>query len=232
MIVSIHQPNYIPWLGFFHKIYLTDYYCYFDIAQYQNKDFNNRNLIKTNEGPIWLSVPVESKNHFSKKVGKIKIINNGWNKKHFRSISLAYKKSKFYDKYIVEIERILMRTKYDLLSDLNLEFIKFGLKALDIKTNIIIASENNFEGVKSDLVLDMCKKLGAKKYLFGSEGKNYANTESFIANDIKAYFQEYDHPEYDQLHGEFCPKMSFLDLIFNEGHNSLKILLKDNIKSL
>lgn len=232
MRLTAHQPVYIPWLGLFHKIYLSEYFCYFDIVQYQHKDFNNRNLIKTNEGPIWLSVPVESKDHFSKKVGKIKIINNGWNKKHFRSIEIAYKKAKYFDKYIESIETILLKNSYELLSELNLEFLKFGLNSLNIKTNILIASDYDFEGKKSDLVLDMCKKLGATHYIFGSEGKNYANKSSFDKNDIMIYFQRYMHPEYNQLHGSFCAKMSFLDLIFNEGPNSKNILLNNNVKNL
>jgi len=111
MILTAHQPVYLPWLGLFHKISLADRYCIFDIAQYQTKDFNNRNKIKTNSGEIWLTVPVESKNHFQKKLCDIKIINNGWNKKHFKSIYLAYKKAPHFDQYIDELDRILLQNQ-------------------------------------------------------------------------------------------------------------------------
>ena len=232
MILTAHQPVYLPWLGLFHKLKITELFCYFDIAQYQHKDFNNRNLIKTNNGPLWLSVPVESKNHFKKKIKDIKIINNGWNKKHFKSIYLAYKNSKYFNNYIGEIEKILIKKKYIFLSDLNLEFIKYGIKTLNIKTRIIKASNYNFKGKKSSLVLDMCKKLDAKKYLFGAQGVNYAKTDEFLSNKIKPFFQKYNHPKYKQLHGDFINNLSFIDLIFNEGPNSRKIYLENNVLKL
>tara|TARA_B100001057_G_C22709417_1_gene895075 strand:+ start:153 stop:854 length:702 start_codon:yes stop_codon:yes gene_type:complete len=232
MNLTAHQPVYLPWLGLFHKIHLTDFFCYFDIAQYQHKDFNNRNLIKTDKGPIWLSVPVQSKNHFEKKIKDIKIINNGWNKKHFKSILYAYKNAKFFDDYIIGIEEILIKKKFKYLSDLNLEFIKFGIDILNIKTKIIKASDYNFEGKKSALVLDMCLKLNANKYLFGAQGKNYADNNQFILNKVKPYYQKYNHPIYSQLHGDFLNNMSFIDLIFNEGPRARQILLSNNINEL
>ena len=87
MILTAHQPVYMPWPGLFHKIFLADMFCMFDIAQYQTKDYNNRNKIKTNVGELWLTVPVESKDHYNKKICDIRIINNGWNKKHLKSIT-------------------------------------------------------------------------------------------------------------------------------------------------
>ena len=100
MILTAHQPVYLPWLGLFHKIALSDLFVWFDDVQYQTKDWNNRNKIKTANGPIWLTVPVLSKNHFDTKVGKIKINNNlPWAKKHLKSIKFAYSKSKYFNNY-------------------------------------------------------------------------------------------------------------------------------------
>ena len=124
MILTAHQPVYLPWLGLFHKIYLCDYFCVFDCVQYQKKDFNNRNKILTQNGPIWLTVPVESKNHFSKNISNIRIINRGWNKKHFEAISLAYNKSPYFENYIDSIEEILLKIEYEYLADLNRNFQK------------------------------------------------------------------------------------------------------------
>jgi len=230
--LTAHQPVYLPWLGLFHKINLCDCFCYFDIVQYQHKDYNNRNLIKTNSGAKWLSVPVESKNHFEKKIKDIKIINNGWNKKHFKSIYFAYKHSKYFNKYIEFFEEIYLSKRFELLSDLNLEILKFALKEFDIKTKIIKASEQNFDGQKSALVLDMCEKLGAKQYIFGSQGSNYADLQSFKSKGIEVYFQKYIHPTYIQINGKFLNNMSFIDLIFNEGPNSKKIFMKNNVSEI
>ncbi len=232
MILTAHQPVYLPWLGLFHKISLADMYCIFDIAQYQTKDFNNRNKIKTNSGDIWLSVPVESKNHYQKKLCDIKIINNGWNKKHFKSIYLAYKKAPYFDLYIGELERILMKKSYVFLSDLCHDILLFMLKAIGIDIPIVKASDYNFTGYKSDLVLDMCIQLGANKYIFGALGKDYADERSFREKGIEIFFQDYKHPEYRQLHGNFLPYMSAIDLLFNEGGRSREIIMSGNIKSL
>ena len=109
MILTAHQPVYLPWLGLFHKIAVADLFCYFDIVQYQTKDYNNRNKIKIHTGEIWLSVPVESKDHFGKRVGDIRILQNGWQRKHIKSIQHAYQKSLYFRDYIAELESILLK---------------------------------------------------------------------------------------------------------------------------
>lgn len=231
MILTAHQPVYLPWLGLLHKIYLSELFCLFDIAQYQTKDYNNRNKIKTNDGEIWLTVPVESKDHFTKNICDVKIINNGWNKKHFKSICFAYKKAPYFERYIDGLDSIINK-RYDFLTDLNLDILRFMLDCFDIKVPVVKASDYDFSGNKSDLVLDMCIKLGASKYIFGAQGNNYANVPSFIAQGIEAYFQDYHHPIYKQLHGDFLPYMSAIDLLFNEGPASKSLLLSNNIVEL
>jgi hypothetical protein len=232
MILTAHQPVYIPWLGLFHKIYLSEMFCLFDIAQYQVKDYNNRNKIKTHSGEIWLTVPVESKDHFNKKICDIRIINNGWNKKHFKSICFAYKKASFFEQYIGDLDSILNQKTYGFLTDLNLDILICMLKWFQIDIPVVKATDYNFEGKKSDLVLDMCIKLDAKKYIFGSLGKDYAEIKSFKDKGIEPFFQEYHHPVYQQLHGDFIPYMSALDLVFNEGTKSKEIMLQNNIHNI
>jgi len=228
MILTAHQPVYLPWLGLFHKIAISDLYCYFDIVQYQRKDYNNRNKIKTHNGDIWLSVPVRSSGRLNSKINDIEIINNGWNKKHIRSIELNYSKAKYFEKYFNGIKKILLND-YKYLSDLNYDILKYGLHALNIDTKVIKASDYDFSGSKSDLVLDMCVKLSADLYIFGKQGKEYANTDSFLDKSILTIFQDYKHPAYRQLHGDFIPNMCFLDLIFNHGSNSYNLLMLKNI---
>ena len=232
MILTAHQPVYLPWLGLFHKIALAEKFCIFDIAQYQTKDFNNRNKIKTNVGAIWLSVPVESKAHLEKSIKDIKIVNNGWNRKHFKSIDLAYSKAPFYSLYICELENLFMRKEYTYLADLNLATLEFGLKSLGINVPIVTSSSFELIGKKSNLVLDMCQKIGASDYIFGSQGKNYADIDSFLSCQIKPHFQEYTHPVYPQLHGEFEPYMSIIDLLFNVGDKSMEVIMSNNIQSI
>lgn len=231
MILTAHQPVYLPWLGLFHKIALADEFCVFDVAQYQTKDFNNRNKIKTNAGPIWLTVPVESKDHFNKRIADVKIIRNGWERKHLKSISLAYGKAPYFAQYFPELEALL-NTPFDLLTSLNTEMLRLLLRQLGIAREVVFATDYELEGVKSDLVLDMCLKLGASDYIFGSQGRNYAEVERFLDRGVTPHFQEYQHPVYSQLHGAFEPYMSVIDLLYNEGPRSLEILMSGNLTSV
>jgi hypothetical protein len=228
MILTAHQPVYLPWLGLFHKIALADQFCILNIVQYQTKDFNNRNKIKTQAGPIWLSVPVESKNHLSKTLTEIRIVNNGWNRKHFKSIEMAYRKAPYYSDYIGQIEHILLGRTYERLAELNFATLDFGLRGLGISVPIVTASDFAFQGKKSDLVLDMCKRLGAKTYIFGALGRDYADRSSFAQAGIDVRCQDYHHPVYPQLHGPFEPYMCILDLLFNVGPVSRHVLMSGN----
>ncbi len=226
--MTAHQPVYLPWLGLFHKLALADLFCYFDIAQHQTKDFNNRNKIKTHNGEIWLSVPVESRNHFEKSVGKIRIVQNGGQRKHFKSIQLAYLKAPYFADYISGLEELLMKQSFETLCALNLDVLRYLMKCLEIATPIVKASDYAFQGAKSNLVLDMCVQLKANVYVFGSQGRDYADVEKFRDHGIEPVFQSYRHPVYRQLHGEFKPYMSVIDLLFNEGPRSREILLSGN----
>jgi hypothetical protein len=227
MILTAHQPCYMPWLGLFNKIELSNQFCFFDIVQYQRKDFNNRNKIISDKKPSWLNVPVNDSNRFDKKINEIKISGDIWKKKHLKTIYLSYKKTEFFENYFDSFSKILQK-KFIFLVDLNFELTLFFLECLNIKTNIIKASDFDFTGKKSDLVLDMCLKLDAKKYIFGSQGKKYADLGKFKENNIDIVFQNYEHPKYNQRSINFYENMSIIDLLFNEGPNSKKILMKNN----
>ena len=153
MILTAHQPVYLPWLGLFHKIAEADLFCYFDIVQYQKKDFNNRNKIKTSSGSHWLSVPVKSKNHLNTLISEAQIVEDGWRKKHLKSIYLSYKKSPYFEEYYSELEKIILNENHDLLTDLNYDLLVFFLNALSINVPIVKASSYSFQGLKSDLVM-------------------------------------------------------------------------------
>ena len=229
MILTAHQPVYLPWLGLFHKIALADLFCYFDIVQYQRKDYNNRNKVKTSNGELWLSVPVESKNHLSKNVSKILIVQDNWAKKHLKSIELNYKKTPFFKDYFPELQSILINDSKDSLGYLNLKLLEYFMECLKVDTPIVKACDYSFDGIGSDLVLDMCVKLGADSYIFGEQGKNYADVKAFKEAEIVVEFQNYIHPVYRQMGRDFLPYMSIIDLLFNEGDKSYEILMSNNI---
>lgn len=231
MILTAHQPVYLPWLGLFHKIALSERFCVFDGVQYQSKDFNNRNRIKTHTGPIWLSVPVDAKDRFNRQICDIKIIPDGWNKKHIKSIRHSYQKAPFFKDYIDVLEDYLLGREHVFLTELNTGMLKMFLKLLGIDVPVVRATDYSFVGHKSDLVLDMCQKLGATDYIFGEQGRDYADVESFTRSGIRTYFQAYNHPTYPQINGPFIPYMSVLDLLFNVGPSSREVLLSGNVAS-
>jgi hypothetical protein len=228
VILTAHQPCYLPWLGLLHKIALADRCCVLDSVQYEKNSFNNRNRIKTSSGPLWLTVPVESKNHLAKVLREMRVVNDGWPKKHFRSIDFAYRHAPYYRQYIEAVAEMLMGARYEYLADLSLATMRFGLAALGIDVPLVLASDYAFAGRKSDLILDMCRQLGATTFLFGSQGRDYADVESFRAASVELRFQNYRHPEYPQLHGAFIPGMSVLDLLFNVGPDSKRVLMAGN----
>ncbi len=229
MILTAHQPVYIPWLGLFHKIALSDSFVSFDQVQYQPKDWNNRNQIKTLQGPIWLTVPVLRKGYLDKSISDIGINNTvPWAKKHWKSLTVAYAKAPYFKRYASFLEDIYSR-HWESLVELNETMLKGFLDILGITVPVRSASKWNFKGEKSGLVLDMCQQLGATDYIFGALGRGYADLDAFIAAGVRPHFQDYKHPIYPQLHGEFLPHMSILDLLFNCGDESRSILLSSNV---
>lgn len=230
MVLTAHQPVYLPWLGLFHKIALADVFCFFDIVQYQPKDWNNRNKVKLRNGEIiWLTVPVLRSGYREQNYLDLRINNDvAWQRKHWKTLQLSYRKAPYYDLYAKELERFYS-TRWERLADLNYEMLLYFMEVLRLRIPVVKASRYQFSGKKSDLVLDMCKTLGAKAYIFGALGRDYADLGSFAANGISVYFQDYRHPTYPQLFGEFESHLSIVDLLFNCGPRSPEIITSNNM---
>jgi len=228
-ILTAHQPVYLPWLGLFHKIATADVFVSFNQVQYQPKDWNNRNKIKTSSGPLWLTVPVNRKGYLDKKIGDITINNNvPWGRKHWRSIEANYRKTPYFQRYADYFESIYAREWISLV-ELNESMLKWFLETLGIKVPVLSAGDYDFQGEKSELVLDMCRTVECDAYIFGALGKDYADEAAFLKAGITPVFQDYCHPQYPQHYGEFEPYMSILDLLFNCGPDSLDVLMSGNI---
>lgn len=229
MILTAHQPVYLPWLGLFHKIALADTFVSFNQVQYLPKDWNNRNKIKTPRGPEWLTVPVRSKGYLDKKLTEIEISNDEpWKRKHWRTILANYRGTPFFGKYSGFFEDVYARD-WRFLTELNDYMLRWFLFTLKIDVEFKDASKFEFQGVKSALVLDMCKTLGATSYIFGAMGKDYADVEAFEQAGVQVLFQDYRHPVYAQQYGEFVDRLSILDLLFNCGDSSGEILMSGNL---
>jgi hypothetical protein len=234
MILTAHQPVYLPWLGLFHKIALADVFVSLDDVQYLKDDWNNRNRIKTPAGPIWLTVPVLRKGYLDRPIHTIEINNvrsardqrapGWWRRKHWQLLSQHYGKAPYFDDYAVFFEDLYAR-EWRYLAEINEHMLRWFLATLKIEARFMKASDLHFEGAKSARVLDMCRKLAADTYIFGALGRDYADVRAFEAAGVKILFQDYKHPAYPQLHGDFVSHLSIVDLLFNCGPRSLEILL-------
>lgn len=223
MIVAMHQPNYIPWIGFFHKMALSDRFVIVDDVQYSMGSFTNRNKVKGSNGEIMLTVPL--KNKAFQLINEIEIFNSNWRRKHLNSLKLAYSNSPFYKKYIGLLEEAYSQDcKY--LAELNINLIHLIKNQLNIKTEILLSSEigKTFSS-KNDRIVGICKYIGATSFLFGSGTKKYIDKNLFHSNGIEIVYQEFVHPVYQQLWGDFIPNLSILDLLFNCGDRSLDIIM-------
>jgi len=223
--VSIHQPNYIPWLGFFEKVINSDIYVVFDDVQYpRGKDFANRNQIKTNNGKLWLTIPIKDKGSL-KKWTDVEYIDNGWKDKHLKNIESFYKKSKYFEEYYSELVNIFS-VQHDFLIDLNVDLIRFVLDKLNIETKIVFSSNIKTDKTGLEKIIHILKELKATHYISGAGdgSKRYIDENEFKNNNIELVWQDYKHPQYKQLHGEFIPYLTILDLLFNEGTNSRDII--------
>lgn len=229
MILTAHQPVYIPWLGLFHKIALADFFVFFDEVQYVPKDWISRNYIKSANGPVLLTVPVLTKGYLQKTIAQIEINNNEkWAHKHWKTIMLNYQKAAYFKEYADFFEAVYKR-EWKYLAELNFHMLKWFLKILGIKVDVERMGKFDFQGEKSALVLDMCIKLKSNIYIFGALGKDYADIATFKEAGINPCFQSYNHPVYKQLWGSFLPNMSIIDLLFNEGPRSLELLMSGNV---
>jgi WbqC-like protein family len=216
---------YLPWLGLFHKIASADVFVSFSGVQYLPKDWNNRNRIKTDRGPLWLTVPVLRRGHRDVAMTELEIDNRTpWARKHWRSLQLAYARAPHFRRYADFFEALYAR-EWTNLVELDEHVLRWLMATLQIRTEWRSAADYSFTGQKSALVLDMCRQLGASRYVFGALGRDYADVPAFEAAGIQVAFQDYRHPAYPQLHGEFVSHLSVVDLLFNCGDTSLDVLM-------
>lgn len=228
MMISVHQPQYLPWLGYFDKIARSDCFIFLDKVQYKTREYQNRNRIRTRDGEAWLTVPVEGKGKYKQSVGEARIDNEfPWQRRHLNSLKAWYGRAPFFKDHISFIEDLYSR-RWEKLSELNVYVIRYFLEKLNIKTPVRFESELHVNTESTDRIIDICKEVKAEAYLSGSGGKAYLDEGKFPENGIKLVYQEYRHPVYRQQFmkdgSDFLPYMSVVDLLLNEGPRSREIL--------
>lgn len=235
MIITIHQPEHLPWLGLFNKIAKAEKCVLLDTVQYEKNYFQNRNRIMGTSGePQWIGIPVNTKNHEENTIQTTKISVAGntknWKKEYLRTITYCYSKYPFFNDVFPLLEECInIDTEY--FADINIAIIKAFCNALDIHTEYIRSSEIDYGGgFKSDLNLNITKAVGGDVYISGPSGRDYLDMESFDRAGLKVVFNDYHHPVYPQRRSkEFVSHLSALDLFMNVGFpEAKKIIMEGN----
>ena len=225
MIVTIHQPNFLPYSGFFHKLSLADTFVLLDNTQFQF-DYTNRNKILKSDGN-WtrISIPIKKHQKFLP-IKDIEIDNDkNWKIQNLNLLLSCYENRKYFYLYKNFFEE-LFSSEWKYLYEINLEIIKKCIEWLDIKINLVKESELNVNGESSEKLVNICKKLGAKTYVSGPGGKKYLNQNLFYDNDIRLVYQNFSSNVYHQNTDVFVPDLSIIDLLANLGPNSKSFLFK------
>jgi hypothetical protein len=222
-VVGIHQPEYLPWMGFLNKLANSDVFVLLDNVQYRRNYFQNRNRIRTSEGWTWLTVPVK-KAPLETVISEIQVDGSKpWGESHWKSLKQNYSKSKYFDEYSEFFNETYL-SNWRKLADLNSEIIRFFAKAIGTRCEIIRASNLHATGTSTDLLLQICQELDADIYLSGRFGRDYLNEELFREAEIKVVYQDFKHPEYEQVYKPFVPAMAGIDLLFNGGAESIEYI--------
>lgn len=232
MLVTIHQPEHLPWLGFFHKMKSADLFVFLDDVQFRKNYFQNRNRIMGTNGPQWVTVPVQLQGHTEKTLREMRIDSRqDWKRKYWGSISLSYKKHPYYQDYGPELEATI-NDPWESLAPLNLRIIELFRRALDIQTPCVTASSLQLGevGSSTEHLVRICQAVGASAYLSGPFGREYLDQELFRQAGIDLMFHEFVHPVYPQRHGDdFVANLSTLDLLCNCGAESGRLLVPQTL---
>lgn len=227
--VAIHQPQYLPWLPYLAKASACDIFVYLDNVQYQQRGVQNRNQIKTATGATWLTVPVRASREHA--ICETPIDNTqAWRQKHLASIQQAYARAPYKAQLDCGL-RQLIEQDWEFLSELNIAITEWMFEQFGVQSQRIRASQLHTVGAKDDLMIDICKRLGADIYLSGNGAKAYQDERKFEAAGVKLRYFDYVHPKYAQCHAKqgFMLGLSALDCLLNMGPTAAPLIRTGNI---
>lgn len=217
--LAVIQPSFLPWRGYFDIIHKVDLFVFYDDAQYSRGSWRNRNRIKTPQGARWITVPVIG--DFPAPINCVKIDNRqNWQHKHLEMIRQSYAKAPYLETYYPLLVDAYSQGS-ELISDFDIQLTKLLAQWLGISSRWIMSSELGLSSTRTARLIDMCQLLGADHYLSGPTAHSYIEPEMFEAAGITLEYQRYDYPAYPQLHGEFDPFVSVIDLLFSCGPEAL-----------
>ncbi len=226
--IAIHQPNYIPWLGYFYKIFQSDIFVFLDDAQFSNKGMHNYHYIKTPQGSFRIKIPVKQK--LGDKIIDVETRNElNWKKQHLKTIENFYRKTRFFNEVYTDYQNLIL-IDYPNIAAMNCKIIQFIAEKLEFQTKFIKASELNIQTSKEEKILNICTALEGNIYYSGTGAKAYQKKEHFTGQGIELRYSVFNPFEYPQLWGEFQPNVSIIDYLMNCGYNWEKVLQHQNIE--
>jgi hypothetical protein len=222
-IIAIHQPNYLPWLGYFYKIYQADTFVFLDSVQYSNKGMHDYHYIKNPQGKFRLKIPVKC--NFGDNISDVHLNNTiNWRESHLKQLEVNYKKAPCFRPVFDDLNKLFENTD-ETLVDFNIKLIQFIANKFSIETNFIRSSELAIElHDKNERIFGICKALNASIYYSGTGAAVYQNEDDFNARGIELKYSNYEPFEYPQFWGEFQSNVSVLDYLMHCGYDWERVL--------
>ena len=222
MRVAIHQPQYIPWLGYLDKLDSADVFIVLDTVQFKKHEWQNRNRIRTKEGWQWLTVPIIDR--FPERIDQVEVnARIDWSRKHRQALTVHYGSAPHWEPLGPALLAVLERP-WARLGDLNIAVLDLLCRHLGVATRRLPASSLAARDEPTDRLIDLCRAAGGAEYLAGESGPGYMDLGRFAQAGIAVSAQDYRHPEYSQQYTPFVSHLSVIDLLFNCGPESLAIL--------
>ena len=218
MLIAIHQPNWLPWLGFFHKIARADTFVFLDGAQFSKGSYTNRVRILHNGEPRWLTQPIQQR--FGQAISEIEFSDQNWVDQNISTLSNAYKHEPAFGQVFPAISSLMEDLPRDRLAASNRKLIEALCDRLGITAHFVSDSELGAENENGDdrliSLVRACARVGAR-YLSGVGGRDYQDETKFAAAGIEVEYTDFAHPVYDQGIKPFVPGLSVVDCLFRFG---------------
>lgn len=231
--IAIMQPTYMPWIGYFGMIDRADVFVFLDTVQFARRSWQQRNRIKTANGPQMLTVPVHKKGARDQTIAEVRIdTDSHFADKHSRAIEHALSKAPFFKDYAQDLFRLL-KTDNPNLAEMNISLITWLSETLGISCRFLRSSALDASGAKADLLANICEALDGEVYISAPGSQDYIEcSDAFDSRGITVVYHRYEHPTYPQLYGDFEPYMSAIDLLFNVGPQSLECIRSGYLEEL
>ncbi len=221
--VCIHQPDFIPYMGFFHRLLETDIFIVLDDAQFIRDGWHHRDQVKNAGGKTWITLPVNREDLF-KSISEVRLVQpQDWKVKHLNLLKENYRKAPFFGMYYPQIEAIYAK-RHARLMEINMDFLEFLFGCFGLEPRPLFSSELHIQGKSTARLVEMVQQVGGNRYLTGTGSRAYLEESQFTEKGIAVAWQTFQPPDYPQLHGTFIPHLSSIDVVFNLGPDAKEFL--------